>query len=147
MTPIEFIGFAAAALSCMSLLPELHQALRTHHLKDVAWGMILLMTISSLFWLVYGTYNNLMPLIVSASIQIALQITLMGLKLLYDKNKKPLIIMPWTWKKRSKNTEPAEETIEEAVIEENQDPIDGPFISESNDETSEETGEKKKSKK
>ena len=139
MTPIEFIGFAAAALGCIALIPEVHQALRTHHLKDVAWGMILLMTLSSFFWLVYGTYNNVMPLIVSSSLQLALQATIIGLKVLYDKNKKPLFILPP--KKSVKENESAiEETPE--ISEESSEPIDGPFIEEAPEEE-EKDGKKK----
>ena len=121
MNPVEFIGFIAAALSCISLIPEVHQALRTHHLKDVAWGMLLMMTLSSFFWLVYGTYNDVMPLIVSSALQLALQVGLIGLKILYDKNNKPLFILP-----QKKSVKTAEHSEEETSAE----PVDGPFIEE-----------------
>lgn len=91
MNLIEYIGFTAATLSCFSLIPELLQALRTHRLKDVAWGMLGLMFLSSLLWNVYAIANHVTPLFFSSLIHIVLQLSLMSLKLIYERQKKPLL--------------------------------------------------------
>lgn len=87
MNPIEYIGFLAATLSCVSLLFEIIQGLKNRKLKDVAWGMLGLMSLSSLLWFIYATINHVLPLLISSVVHIVFQATLMGMKYRYDSKK------------------------------------------------------------
>jgi MtN3 and saliva related transmembrane protein len=85
----NIIGFTASVLSATTLIPEVIKAVRTRHLRDVAWGMLFLQFTSSWLWLIYGIRFYIGPLILSSSINVALSSALISLKLTFcKKNKK-----------------------------------------------------------
>ena len=90
---MEYIGFAAGAISIFSLFLEIRQALKTRRLKDVAWGMLALMFCSSLLWNIYAFANRVLPLLISSSIHMVLQITLISLKFIYERKNRAVLAM------------------------------------------------------
>lgn len=91
MDNIELIGYIATCFSALSLLPEIIKALRTHHLRDLAWGMMGLMVTSSALWLYYGAAKLIIPLTISASMNLFFGLTLVSLKIHYARAKRPLM--------------------------------------------------------
>ena len=91
MNNIELIGYIAATLGAISLIPEVIKALHTHHLKDVSWLMLLMLISGSLLWGVYSIFTKNYPLLASACINCANEGTLIYLKFTYEKNKNPLL--------------------------------------------------------
>ena len=85
MTFWNFVGCTAAVCGAISLIPELIKALKTHHLQDVSWGMLLMLITSSALWGVYGFSQNDMPLFVSALVNLTFELTLTSLKAHYEK--------------------------------------------------------------
>lgn len=85
MEAIEYLGYIAAITGCTSLIPEVIRAHRTRHLRDVAWGMLTLMLISSSLWLIYGLIENVPPLIFSSSVHVTLQSVLIIQKYVYSR--------------------------------------------------------------
>ena len=90
MDNIELIGYIATCFGAISLLPEVLKALKTHHLRDLAWGMLALMTVSSTLWGIYGYSKMVIPLVISASMNLMFEIFLIALKIHYSKAKRPL---------------------------------------------------------
>lgn len=88
---LEFIGYIAGILGATSLVPEIAKALKTHHLKDVAWGMLILSGFSSFMWTLYGIHIDAYPIIFSDGIHFATAIFLIYLKIRYSKFKAPLL--------------------------------------------------------
>jgi len=91
MDNIELIGYIATCFGAIQLLPEILKALRTHHLRDVAWGMLALMIISSILWIVYGFSKMIIPLAISAGLNMLFELFLVGLKIHYSSAKNPLL--------------------------------------------------------
>jgi len=92
MFDIEIIGYLATSIGAIQLLPELLKALKTHHLRDVAWGMLVFGLTGSLLWGTYGIMKNIIPLVISAVINCTLEIILINLKIHYSHTKRPCFV-------------------------------------------------------
>lgn len=79
----SIIGYVATAIDSIKLIPEVKKALRTHHLRDLAWGMLLLMLCSSSLWTMYGFYLESPPLIISGMLNICMELMLITLKVFF----------------------------------------------------------------
>ena len=86
----EILGYIGASMGAVSLVPEVLKALRTHHLNDLAWGMLFLMLSSSVCWFTYGMTMHVLPLLLSSAINMGMESFLVVLKLRYSKEKMPL---------------------------------------------------------
>ena len=74
------IGFTASLLGAATYVPEVLKALKSKHLNDVAWGMLLLVLSSSALWIIFGIKFGLFPIIFSSAINFVSSFTLMLLK-------------------------------------------------------------------
>lgn len=85
MPSAEWLGFMAGALMTVGFLP---QVIRVYKLKS-AYEISLIFTLSLLtglvFWVVYGIYFGLTPVIVWNSIAAALALALLHAKLKYGR--------------------------------------------------------------
>ena len=87
---ITTIGLLAALMNAISLMPEVEKALKTHHLRDVAWGMLIFLSCSSFMWILYGFHMTDYPIIVSDSVNLTMALFLISLKIHYSKGNKPI---------------------------------------------------------
>lgn len=90
-TTIEIIGFAAAVLGSISLIPEITKALKTHHLKDVAWGMLILSAFSGICWIAYGLHIQSYPILLSDTLHLSCVGLLIFLKIHYQNDNPPIL--------------------------------------------------------
>ncbi len=88
---LAFVGYLAGLFGAVSLLPEVSKALKTHHLKDVAWGMLFLTAFSSFLWVVYGYHLESYPVILSDGLHFSMAALLIALKIRYHKGGSPLL--------------------------------------------------------
>jgi uncharacterized protein with PQ loop repeat len=86
----NIIGCIAATCGAISLVPEVYKALKTHHLRDISWGMLALLWSSSVLWGAYGFSQNDVPLVFSSVMNVILESTLLILKKHYELTGKPL---------------------------------------------------------
>lgn len=91
MNLTEVIGYLATIVSTIILIPEILKALKTHHLNDVAWGMLILSTVSNGMWTLYGFYLNENPLIISSAMSLVMSLYLVYLKTIYNKKTKQIL--------------------------------------------------------
>ncbi|GJG85989.1 hypothetical protein tb265_11700 [Gemmatimonadetes bacterium T265] len=63
LTP--YIGYAAGALTVLSLVPQVGRAYRTRHVDDLSWGLVTLLGVSGALWLVYGLLTAQLPVILT----------------------------------------------------------------------------------
>jgi MtN3 and saliva related transmembrane protein len=91
MDNLELIGYCATTLGSIQLIPEIAKALKTHHLRDLSWGMLSLMLSSSILWIIYGTASHTTPLAISSSMNFIFGLTLAVLKVRYHKAKGPML--------------------------------------------------------
>jgi uncharacterized protein with PQ loop repeat len=94
MDTLEIIGYLATLFGATQLIPEIIKALRTHHLRDVSWGMLALMLSSSTLWVAYSLGKQITPLAISAGMNFLFETMLIFLKIYYSKTKRPLLNRP-----------------------------------------------------
>lgn len=82
------VGYVAATANTIELIPEVRKVLRTRHLDDVSWAMLILMFCSSSLWASYGIHLADIPLIISGVVNATMEITLMVLKKKYQKKSR-----------------------------------------------------------
>lgn len=63
LTP--YVGYAAGALTVLSLVPQIVRAYRTRRVGDLSWGLVALQVVSGALWLVYGLLTRQLPVILT----------------------------------------------------------------------------------
>ncbi|ROT46896.1 SemiSWEET family transporter [Candidatus Cardinium hertigii] len=81
---IEILGFIAAGLGTLSLLPQLIKIVLSRSTKSISLIMYIVITIDSLLWIIYGIALSLTPLIIQSSITLACAAAIIVLKLLWE---------------------------------------------------------------
>lgn len=100
---LQIFGYLGVIFTGTHLLPEVYKALKTNHLRDVAWTMLLMLLAGSTSWLLYGFFLHDIPLMTSASLNVIGCVTLLTLKYLYLRNDQPIFEKVGLSKKRQKS--------------------------------------------
>ncbi len=81
---VDFLGFLAATLSAIALLPQIHQIWVTRSAKDISFGMLALLLSGSIVQMIYAVLTHQIPVIVTNSISISLRTLVLGCKIYMD---------------------------------------------------------------
>lgn len=81
MDPIRWLGFAAAACTTLSFLPQVLRTLRTRDTSGISLWMYLLFCTGVALWLAYGIAIGDGPVVVANAITLALAGTVLALKI------------------------------------------------------------------
>ena len=81
----EFLGFVAGALVTCSLIPQLIRVFKLKSAHAISTLFTSLLLLGIIFWLAYGIYLGLPPVIIWNAIAAALVATLLGAKLKYGR--------------------------------------------------------------
>lgn len=82
MHPIsEFTGYAAAALTTLSFVPQVIHTLRTRDTRAISLGMYALFSTGVALWLVYGITIGAWPVILANAVTLVLACTVLWHKL------------------------------------------------------------------
>lgn len=81
----DIIGFLAATLSAIALLPQIHQIWVTRSAKDISFAMLALLLTSSIIQLVYAILTHQIPVILTNCISISLRAMVLGCKIYMDR--------------------------------------------------------------
>jgi MtN3 and saliva related transmembrane protein len=82
---IENLGFAAAFCTTVAFVPQLVRVIRRRSAKDVSLPTFLFFSIGVFMWLIYGIDINSRPVIASNCVTLVLAISIVVLKLRYDR--------------------------------------------------------------
>lgn len=82
------IGFTASVLGAITYAPEVLKAIKSKHLNDVSWGMLTLVLVSSTLWFIYALKFDIIPVILSSSINVIFSAVLISLKYVYMQKSK-----------------------------------------------------------
>ncbi|HXE06563.1 MAG TPA: SemiSWEET transporter [Acidobacteriaceae bacterium] len=82
---IENLGFAAAFCTTVAFIPQLVRVVRRRSAKDVSLPTFLLFSIGVFMWLIYGIDIGSRPVIASNSVTLVLALSIVVLKLRYDR--------------------------------------------------------------
>jgi MtN3 and saliva related transmembrane protein len=91
MTPhsghlVEKVGFVAAFCTTAAFVPQLLRVIKLRTARDISLGTFLLFSIGVALWLVYGVYTGSRPVIVSNALTLGLSVSILYLKLRYDRS-------------------------------------------------------------
>ncbi len=84
----HLIGYAAAALTTASFLPQAWLTLRTRDVSGISVGMYSAFTAGVAMWLVYGLRIGEWPIIAANAITLALASLILGTKLVVDRRRR-----------------------------------------------------------
>ena len=79
----EWFGFAAAALTTLSFIPQAIKTIKTRDTHGISRGMYTMFTVGVALWLVYGIIIGSLPMILANTVTLALAGTILALKLRY----------------------------------------------------------------
>ena len=79
----EWLGYAAAALTSASFIPQAVMTIRSRDTRGISRGMYVIFTIGVGLWLAYGIHIGSLPMILANLVTLALAGTILALKLRY----------------------------------------------------------------
>ena len=80
----DLIGFAAAALTTASFVPQAWLTFRTRDVSGISTGMYSAFTLGVFLWLVYGLIVDAWPIVVANAITLALAVAILAMKLRFS---------------------------------------------------------------
>lgn len=81
MIPSDWLGYAAAALTTGSFLPQALLTLRTRDVSGISLGMYAAMTLGVALWLAYGWTLRQWPIVAANGVTLVLASTILVAKL------------------------------------------------------------------
>lgn len=83
----DWLGFAAAALTTSSFLPQAVLTLRTKDVSGISLSMYSAFTVGVALWLVYGLALGAWPIIVANALTVALAATILVTKIVVERRQ------------------------------------------------------------
>jgi MtN3 and saliva related transmembrane protein len=83
---VEDLGFAAAFLTTAAFVPQLIRVLRLRSAREISLPTFIMFSLGVFLWLLYGVYTGSKPVIASNIVTLALSLSILVLKLRYDRN-------------------------------------------------------------
>lgn len=87
MDYINLLGLTAGSLTTVSFLPQVVKTWKRRSADDISSGMFVLFSAGVLLWLLYGLALGALPIIVANAITLALALTVLGLKALFQRRR------------------------------------------------------------
>jgi len=78
---LEWFGYAAAALTSGSFIPQAMMTIRTRDTRGISRGMYAMFTTGVALWLAYGVAIGSWPMIIANTVTLLLAATVLVLKL------------------------------------------------------------------
>ena len=85
MGAVDWIGYAAAALTTFSFVPQAWLTFRTRDVRGISLGMYSAFTAGIAQWLAYGLLLRAWPIVVANAITLALAVSILAMKLAYGR--------------------------------------------------------------
>lgn len=79
----ELIGYTAAFVGTLLMLPQVIKSYQTKSVKDVSFIMIIMYIVNDILWAIYGVLISSIPLVVCNVIAFGIGVTQLGLKMKY----------------------------------------------------------------
>lgn len=84
---IQWVGTVAACCTTLSFVPQLLRVWQRKSARDISLWMFLLFNLGLACWLVYGIGIGSTPVIAANTITLVLALTILVLKLCYDRER------------------------------------------------------------
>jgi MtN3 and saliva related transmembrane protein len=83
---VNDLGFAAAFCTTAAFVPQLVRVVRLRSARDISLPTFLLFSVGVFLWFLYGLSIGSKPVIASNSVTLVLSVSILILKLRYDRN-------------------------------------------------------------
>ena len=83
---LDWIGSVAAVCTTIAYIPQVMRVWQRKSARDISLSMFLFMSFGVACWLIYGIGIGSGPIIVANAATLALAVTVLVLKLRYDRN-------------------------------------------------------------
>ncbi|MFZ4289109.1 SemiSWEET transporter [Variovorax sp. HJSM1_2] len=90
MQASELIGYAAAALTTASFVPQALHTFRTRDVSGISLGMYAAFVAGISLWLLYGWLMQAWPVVLANAITLALASAILGMKLRFKGRPHPV---------------------------------------------------------
>jgi MtN3 and saliva related transmembrane protein len=81
----QIIGLAAGICTAASMLPQVIKTIKEKKAEDVSMLMLIILMTGLILWVIYGIKRNDMPIILTNSFSLLVNITMMALRIKYKK--------------------------------------------------------------
>ena len=85
---IEAVGFAAAAMTTCSFLPQVFKVWRTRSVGDISLGMYVVLSLGVACWVVYGCLIRSLPVVLANSVTLLLALAVLAAKLRFSPRRR-----------------------------------------------------------
>jgi MtN3 and saliva related transmembrane protein len=83
MTSVDLLGYAAAALTSISFVPQAIKTIRTRDTRSISLWMYVAFTAGVALWWLYGVQLHSWPVMAANAVTFALAATILALKVRY----------------------------------------------------------------
>lgn len=92
MTPhaTEIVGYVAAFCTTAAYVPQLVRVIHLRSAREISLPTFLLLSFGLFLWLLYGIYTHSGPVIASNTVTLVLSLSILFLKLKYDRHARNL---------------------------------------------------------
>ena len=87
MTFIDTLGYAAAALTTASFVPQAWLTFRTRDVSGISLAMYSVFTLGIALWLVYGLFIEAWPIVIANVVTFALAAAILVMKLSMERKR------------------------------------------------------------
>lgn len=87
MNTTQIVGIVAGVLTAISMLPQLIKIIKEKKADDVSLIMLLVLLAGLAMWVTYGVLRDDMPIIVTNSFSLLLNISVVVLRIKYGNSK------------------------------------------------------------
>ena len=87
MEASDLLGYAAAALTTISFLPQVWRTFRTHDVSGISLRMYSVFTLGVAVWLAYGIVLEETPMIIANALTLVLACAVLVMRLRYGNRK------------------------------------------------------------
>lgn len=88
MGAVDWIGYAAAAFTTCSFVPQAWLTFRTRDVRGISLGMYSVFTAGIALWLAYGLLLRAWPIVAANAITLALASAILAMKLAYGRARR-----------------------------------------------------------
>lgn len=79
----SLLGYTAAAVGSVLMLPQVLQSWRTRQVNDLSMGMVLLYLINCALWMAYGGLEHSGPILLANGVGLVIGAAQLGMKLAF----------------------------------------------------------------
>ena len=84
LTPLDWLGILAGALTTISFIPQMLRIVRTRSGNDISWGMWSVFATGTTLWIVWGVMEQSIPVIVANAVTLIATFVILALKWRYS---------------------------------------------------------------